>query len=55
MVEPTSGPPPIFGVTVEQYAGVNAAVLEGFRLPEVLASARLLVTCCHHHDAREDP
>ena len=41
MVEPTSGPPPIFGVTVEQYAGVNAAVLEGFRLPEVLASEGL--------------
>ena len=41
MVEPTSGPPPIFGVTVEQYAGVNAAVLEGFGLPEVLASEGL--------------
>lgn len=41
MVEPTSGPPPIFGVTVEQYAGVNAAVLEGFGLLEVLASEGL--------------
>jgi hypothetical protein len=41
MVEPTSGPPPIFGVTVEQYAGVNAAMIEGFGLPEVLASEGL--------------
>lgn len=41
MVEPTSGPPPIFGVTVEQYAGVNAATIEGFGLPEVLASEGL--------------
>jgi hypothetical protein len=41
MVEPTAGPPPIFGVTVEQYAGVNAAMIEGFGLPEVLASEGL--------------
>jgi hypothetical protein len=41
MVDPTSGPPPIFGVTVEQYAGVNAAMIEGFGLPEVLASEGL--------------
>lgn len=31
MVEPTPGPPPIFGVTVEQYAGVNAAWDRGYR------------------------
>ena len=41
MPEPISVPPPIFGVTLEQYAGVNAAVLEGFGLPEVLASEGL--------------
>jgi hypothetical protein len=41
MPEPTSVAPPIFGVTVEQYAGVNAAVLEGFGLPEILASEGL--------------
>jgi hypothetical protein len=41
MAEPTSAPPPIFGVTLEQYAGVNAAVLEGFGLPEVLTSEGL--------------
>jgi hypothetical protein len=41
MAEPTSGAPPIFGVTLEQYAGVNAAFLEGFALPAILASEGL--------------
>src|SRR4051812_2776790 len=41
MFEAASGPSPIFGVTVEQYGGVNAAVLEGFELPEILASEGL--------------
>jgi hypothetical protein len=41
MPEPIPVPSPIFGVTLEQYAGVNAAVLEGFGLPEVLASEGL--------------
>ncbi|MEO7331844.1 MAG: hypothetical protein ABI193_24930 [Minicystis sp.] len=35
------GPAPILGVSLEHYAGVNAAMLEGFGLPEILKSEGL--------------
>ncbi len=37
----STGPAPILGVSMEHYAGVNAAMLEGFGLPEILKSEGL--------------
>jgi hypothetical protein len=34
-------PPPVEGVTLEQYAGVSAALLEGFGLREILANEQI--------------